>query len=1546
MTNNSSKTKKTLSMLNIIGLKESIDSLLKKESKYIPVAAVCKAYLKKLNEGAHEETIASDFVNELSKVAVHESSKSTVYALNNKLSTYKRDIDIINQLYEMENTSHRYVVPMIESAIVDYLTNKCAETRQGARKVMSLFEGVSEINSIFEALSFDEYEEKTGHTLVNSLLNEEMLPKEEKTFTKEEVDKMIQEETSKALQESEERKMSQNKSIDSIYTHIDLHSMINNLIKKEGKNEGLRSYCEQYINALNTGKQDEVLYESFVSGLSRWNYLNAVDTEISALKERISKYSQDIDLKKILETMNQTTSYYIVPLIEGLVVDYINNKNTTNKTVLRNRLQAFEYDPFVRDIINIIMKDNSIQSNLYLGESVENCNGYVHTEKIFSPVKYIKENECVFNVKGTYYDRKGNNITKLSANNIQNLDESFKRLCNLINHPAVTIDDLSNTISIFEGKDSAKVSESEISINGEKVTVDELNSLVENACKMNDYKVGFYRAVQMINESFDNIAYIDFVKRVAMNESNGKTVDVFRIKDNLFVATTDTTLGQSTFYRNVNPMQCRSYINEHMELNVAPMFEDILPNQHAILEDIDETKKSYETYIDELDSKREMLLSMKESSDDEEDIDAAIALIDDEKKSVVDAYKKYQEESDEYINGSEDDKDVDSVDDVANIDDPNDDPDTTSTTETPAEMETPIEDDPNVDQDVQDELNTMNAENDMLASATPYDSGLDAIDDKLEVQVLRVSYDENVKSGIKKSQGQVFIVVPSVNANGDVQDEVKTIRFYLDNERKPILNNEYMPLSLYKTVVNAISEDPETATVEIGNAGEFNNTQDNTFGDQTSLSTPSTDELSTPVNVVKRDSDDLTDTLIDPDDTDIQGDNASTNNIDSTQLETEPMDGLEPEDDSDTSIVNDTPEDSSNAMPLDTPEVETPAETSARGDETTYPVELGLSITDIKPIRKDKFEDDLDDLGIEHSEVEGIADAVDIKIKSKSDAYALRDYFKEWKNYSPAEFDNFFPELKACFKNKPKVSVMQIESKNTAKNESVKIFGINPINESRLYSDNSKGRVNIVLPYTADYAKMFGYYTGNGNPSHIQIITENVKETADVYKKLSTYAKTVGENLDEDAKQFLNRYTEDFKNINEELTYTLTVPFNGFLAQKLATKGITFSEVNEGINVTLKKEDFSKAKKIFKGFYGDAAPIAVKDFFHFSEKSLDEGVKITIHDDKSGKTIELDTDDMDNKEPDDNFSSSFKNTTFDITDSALYQADDDSSDEGSDKDKEDSDDKEKDKPIASTTDDSDDSDKEENKQSDSEEKSDADENETDEESDKEKSEQKKKRFTFRKKVHESIDINSKMTNINESAVNIYDYVKVGNNDDAPIGYVISKLPMSDNFIVNVEGHTIECKPTDLHLVNNKLDTVEFPHKFDQSTLKALTEQMVQCGMFMHGNRLTPNDCYVKYSDYANANDEDPIRMVVEGETTMVSKKYIKIVEDFNNFMNPADYIEGEEVHDGQTVRNILFNKHDYQSASTGVSPVRVLIDVEGGKSLISLPWNFIKASEI
>ena len=1537
MGKNNTTFTKTLNMLNIIGLKESIQTLLKKESKYAPVASICKTYLSKLDEGLHEEEICEDFIADLAKVAVHESAKDILYAVSTKVNENKRDISLVKSLYSMQKGQYGYIVPMVESSIVEYMTNKNPETRTTARQTLSLFEGIKEVNDIFECLSFDEYEEKTNKQLHNSSLNESMIPQEEKTYTQAEVDEMIASEKEKAVKESANVEHKKAADID---THINLDATIKSILKNN-TNEGLKAFCEQYINALNSGKAEETLYEGFISGISKWNYLSAVDTEMSALKDRVSKYQQDIDLKKILRLMEGTGSYYIVPLIEGVVADYMDNKTMSNKAVLKQRLQAFEYDPFVRDILNIVMLDQSIANTVYLGESVEKLNNYVHTEKVFSPVHYVKENECVFNVKGTYYNRKGNSITKLSKQSIDNLDESFKTLCNLINHPAVKIDDLANTISIYEGKDSAKISETSIILNGEEKTTSEIEKIANMSHLMNEHKEGFYAAIKMINENFNKIAYIDFVKRVAMNEANGKTADVFRIKNNIFVTTSNAALGTSTFYRNANPIQCRSYINEHMGINVDPLFEDILPNQKAILEGIEDTKKSYENYLDELNTQKEEFEKMKETSDDDiKEIDDAIKAIEDEIKDVEKKYEDFQKDSEKYTSG--DDADADKEDpsaDAAKTDEPEDKPEDSPAeepAETPAEMTAPIGGD---DTSTPSEDVYADPDQEAIDSATPYDADFDVIagnNDKAEVKVLRISYSENVKTGKKSNQGTAYLVIPSVDANGDIKDETKTVTFYLDSSRKPIINNDYMPLMVYNSIVAAIADDPDTAAIDIDTSAEG---EPAPSGEVTAAAVdvtvpaaptelPAAEETPAP--------EDEPMFGLDTEDGEGLGEDPTSEvpAEDDDVPEDELTSVLGPEDDAiDSSTATDD-------TPVEPVSQETPAETESRSEESTYPIELGLNINDINPIKKDSFTEACKGMGINCSMVEGDDDSVTLKFANKAAVYALKDYFKEWKNFSETQFITFFPELKKCFENKPKVPVAPAKT-----NESISILGVEAINESKLFQDSAKGTVKLVLPMTEAYCRMFAIPMKK-NHSLIEIESENKEESAEIYEKLSAYSASMNGDIDEDAKAFLERYKDDFAELNESEVHVINVPYNNFLEQKLGSKGIQVTRVDENLNIALHKDDYKKAKKVFESVYGDAAPVEVRDFFQLAEELMNEGVKIRIEDTKTGKVVELNTDDdedSDDKSSSDKESETtdpFKdvNTTFHTSDSALFGSDVDSSDEGK---------KDEDKEKDETS----------NEEVETKETAGTTEETSSEESKKE--EPKKKKFKFKPNKHknESVEVKANAKPLNEEAdpnvqpkvalkqPNILDWVYI---EGGQKGQIIGKLPMSDNFIVNVNGHTIEASPKSVKMVTEKPDTLPAPYKFDPTTLKALFEQFVHCGMFINENQITPNNTFVKYSDFINAKNDEDITIVIDGQRTVANKKYIRIMEEVNDFANVNEYVEGVEISgSGATLRNILFNISDYSKAAGSSAPVRVLVTDENNEQiLIYLPAGSIKPVEM
>ena len=1488
-------------MVTIVPIRTTIEKLSLSESNSIAIQNFCKEYKDKLDSGMHEEQICEQFVVDLSKIAESETAKDVLKDVNEAVKANEANIKLANSVYNLSNGSCMFVAPMIESAVVDYIIDKNSTTRDNVKLNLSLFESDSTVQNILETLQYEQYEEKNGKTLVNAELKEAFKTPEVKTYTQEEVDKILND---KVNEMAKAEKNVQKKTKNMIKTHIGLSEAITAILK-DNKNEKLKVFCEQYINALNAGKPEELLYESFISGISNWNYLSAVDTELSALKDRVSQYKQDIDLKKILDTMSQTGSYYIVPLIEDVVVDYVENKNMATRAILLQRLEAFEYDPFVRDMECLITRDLSIENTVYLGESVEYLNNQVKTELIFSPVQFIKENECVFNVKGAYFARKGNNIAKLTKNEVSELNESFKSLCNLVNSDKVKFSQELNSITVYDGANKCVITESEITVNDKEVTSDELKKLMETAIAMRSDDAEFYAMSVALNEHYNNIAYIDFVKRIESRDNSGKSCDVFKLKESIFVNTTNSNLGRSTFYRNVNPIQCRKYINEHMEINCGPLFEDELPEQEKVIKSIEDKKKEYQDYIDSLEEKKETLQAMKDEGADTEDIDNAIDMIDKELEDTKSDFLKYQKDSEKYLNGDDDDAHDSLDDEVPGDDDSNDENDDKSDDgeenndkvgddldpdkESAEDMEKPIEDETG-ETSGEDEF----AGDAEFADVAEYDPDFDVPTEVVKseteqgqstdigygkFQIVKVSYNRNVKTGVENGHGEVILVIPSVDANGDVHDDMRKVTFYLDQDKTPIINNEYMPLDMYTQIVDAIINDPQTDAVSVG---EVKNPEKEDNIESTVIDTPAED-----IDDMKVD--DIIDT--------------NTNTEDKSDIQ------------------------------------ETPAEIQqADSEEAAYPITVGLYPEEIAPIDVADFEKDLDDkMKIEHTESEANDGEICLKIANKAQAHALKKYFHEWKAYDDDQFCSFFPELQKCFGNKPaNIDVMPA-------NESVQIKGVKAISES------NKDSFRVMLPCNEGLCKLFGI-ENKGNITQFQVIPENKEEEFKIYESLYNYARKKNGNVEQDVVDILEKYGDEYGKICESnYSYKLNVPYNNFLAQKLTAKGFEVTHLKENMSTEILKEDYKKAKKILESFYGDAAPVEARDFFQF----LNENVTITVKDDTTGKTVTINTDDFNGKTdssttengvtPD--FEDSFKNVTFNPEESLAFKDDDESADDEKGEDKKDE------EKVTDNNEGAEDKKSEKTEDDESNEEN-SDKENTDEESKKDdgsenkdsEDEKPKKKFKFKvkkSKTDESMKENCN-NHLNESELNVaepnvLDYVKC---KDGNKGQIICKQA-DGNFIVNVSGHTKIYPKSDVELVHARFDLVDTPFKYDDATLRGVYESYVNCGLFVNNTQVTPNDCKVQLLEFMTAKDDSEINLIIEGEKTTAQKKYIRITESLDEILDLANYSKGTMTYIVEGVEkktDVLINTRDYQNymvMNEETVPVRTLIFDENRETHMS-----------
>jgi hypothetical protein len=190
---------------------------------------------------------------------------------------------------------------------------------------------------------------------------------------------------------------------------------------------------------------------------------------------------------------------------------------------------------------------------------------------------------------------------------------------------------------------------------------------------------------------------------------------------------------------------------------------------------------------------------------------------------------------------------------------------------------------------------------------------------------------------------------------------------------------------------------------------------------------------------------------------------------------------------------------------------------------------------------------------------------------------------------------------------------------------------------------------------------------------------------------------------------------------------------------------------------------------------------------------------------------------------------------------------------------------------------------------------------------------------------EEQSLNEELNELNEELIE--EYFQVGDTvklEDEK-GYVIGQTNDGD-LIIQVQGSTHRISPDSKKLKGEKRSVTVKPHmEFDKISQKLLFEQYVKCGIYYGNTAIKTTNCYVKFSDYNNATDEQPVNVLIENIGNFLPKNRIRVYEDINDFANPENYIKGYIVDENEEpLEPVMINAADYTHAMGDADPVRVV----------------------
>lgn len=654
-------------------------------------------YNNALANGAQDFMLFEQFGQGLAKYAKgNKSIKTVIEQMNNTLATDGANlvgyqlIEQINNPLTKDNIKYLYN---------QYVANKCQETKDNLVEALSqLVEDGDPVATKLNILLTEE-SSMSANFIHADYVNESEVKNFEKKLqeqrdkkTMDQIFSKVQRYIDEKLDEDEKARLTEKDDfcLNAIANNqgINLSEHINNIRHSDASsNQRLMEVINLYSNAINQGAYEERLYETFLQNVSKFNYLLPVSKAMKSITEKVDSKREEITLTKILEEMKDDHSSFIyVDLIQEDVARYVKEPNAINRVQLRNALMPYASDPYINEMFNVIYSDNSRRANeltekaLNIKDQINIIRENASVSNIYTPVQYVKENEAIFNVNGQFYVKKGNNIAVLEDKLVDQLDERFVELCRLVNDPHVEINE--DHIILHSNDKYATIFEGYVDIYGHKESKETLRNLREMCMKYDDYDTNFYIMCSCLLENFNNIAKIDWAKHVTLNENNNINADLFKLDQNIFIATHNDAIGQHTFYRNVNPIFCKNKLNEHMGINVSSLFSDLLPSQDKIILKLNETKNQYEDSIEKYEDMIEKLNKALESASDEnkEKLEKAIADAEEKLDDIKAEYKEWQKQADD-ATGEDNSDDTD--DDETTDDDSTD--DSTVTKENPNE---------------------------------------------------------------------------------------------------------------------------------------------------------------------------------------------------------------------------------------------------------------------------------------------------------------------------------------------------------------------------------------------------------------------------------------------------------------------------------------------------------------------------------------------------------------------------------------------------------------------------------------------------------------------------------------------------------------------------------------------------------------------------------------------------------------------------------------------------------------------------------------------
>lgn len=473
------------------------------------------------------------------------------------------------------------------------------------------------------------------------------------------IDSVINESEARAAQEKK-------KTLSTYKTKLNLLKSVSKILEScDYSDSGIIDFTKQYYNALTDpdGPREERIYETFMDGLNQYTYLNPVQAELNALKSRVQKDKKNIDMIELLDIMKDSNSFYLVPHIEDVVIEYMDHNTPATRVQLLSAINPYLFDPFVKQIyamVNSNMTKEQFINESYKTdstlESLENT-GQLIAFDVITPVVALDSTRSAIKLGEKWVILQGRTFTELRA--ITDVPEEDYLLGKLLDDTDRTfIEANKNEIWYSLSGNTIQSDESPVLIKDRDTIVFEDQSYtVDEFSMINDARIDPIQLVDINNicliaTMFDDIAFLDNTVEYTSPNDSTRSLEVFVTTfnnnvddsdDSYSLIISDKANSAYEIYNNVPEDELISVLNDTLGTNAVAITESSKETVENKKAEFKKQCKDFECRIAELKKKQNKLKDLYSKFESEEIADSIDSISEDIKK-YEDEYSDFQAE--------------------------------------------------------------------------------------------------------------------------------------------------------------------------------------------------------------------------------------------------------------------------------------------------------------------------------------------------------------------------------------------------------------------------------------------------------------------------------------------------------------------------------------------------------------------------------------------------------------------------------------------------------------------------------------------------------------------------------------------------------------------------------------------------------------------------------------------------------------------------------------------------------------------------------------